>query len=162
MRIGAGLVFAPNSWFSTSFDYIRSFTGAIKDEMNFQDGFTRLGAGTDPNDWSMDDANEFRFGVELTAVQTRTRTFVIRAGGWVETSSNLQYRRSDPAPVPQAQQARVDALRVLYPAQGDDAWVHATGGVGFVANKRFQVDVGYDYEFRTGRSAVSTLLGYTF
>jgi long-subunit fatty acid transport protein len=167
-RAGVGLTFAPTSRLSFAADGVWVRTSALKNAVDFERGFeeagflkSTFGAVQDDGNWEQKDAIEVRLGAEITVVQTRTKTFVLRAGYWMESPSNLKFTAGSSVDTVQAQ-AAYDAVRVLAPNVNDPWWKHVTGGFGFAANKRLQIDMGVDYEFELEKWVASALLGYTF
>jgi hypothetical protein len=55
-----------------------------------------------------------------------------------------------------------DALSVVFPDDSGGPFTHATFGFGLVSQKKWQFDVGGDYEFKTSTFVASALIGYTF
>ncbi|KAA0254876.1 MAG: hypothetical protein EDX89_08340 [Acidobacteria bacterium] len=165
-RAGLGATIAPSPRFAMTLEGTWVQSSTFLDNTDIENGFEGAVAVGAPqssvrSNWDQSDTWEARIGLEYSVVQTRTRLFSLRAGFWAESPSNLRFT------FPQAQddlvaRAANDAIRALFP-DVDDPWLtHVTGGLGAVFNKKFQVDVGVDYETHTKRLVGSALLGYTF
>lgn len=171
MRLGFGLNFSPSSSLALSLEGVWVGTSAFKDSVNFSQAFREWDSGfftpgdsgnpRDAKNWEASDSFEARFGLEWSVVQTRTTIFAVRTGYWTVSPSNLRYVGGEAQFV--QNRALYDYLRITNP-NVDDPWLHhLTGGIGAVFSKKFQVDVGVDWEFaETDAVAFSALVGYTF
>lgn len=167
MRIGLGLNVSPSSSLSLSLEGVFVGSSAFAKEVNYARGFSTWAAfpGAESpaiaGNWDSDDSFEARFGLEWSVVQTRTQIFALRAGYYGISPSNVRYTAGEATTV--FNRALYDYVRYSYPNVNDPWLHHVTGGLGAVFNKKFQIDVGADYEFaETKALAVSMLLGYTF
>ena len=165
-RAGLGVTIAPSPRFAMTLEGTWVQSSSFLSNTDIENAFAGAGAVGAPqsalrSNWDQSDTYEARIGLEYSVVQTRTQLFSLRAGFWAESPSNLRFT------FPQGQdevvaRAANDAIRALFPNL-DDPWLtHVTGGLGAVFNKKFQVDVGVDYETHTQRLVASALLGYTF
>ncbi len=160
MRVGVGFSWAFHPRWSLAVDTVYLGTSKEKDGLNFSDPRPLPAAWQEAN-WTQDDTWEVRAGFEWAVVQTRTTAFTARAGGWVQTASDLRFDYGD-ATVSPIDQYYFDALSVNFPKGKDDPFTHATFGFGLVSQKKWQFDVGADYEFKTSTFVASGLIGYTF
>jgi long-subunit fatty acid transport protein len=160
MRVGVGVSWAFQPRWSLGVDTVFLGTSKAKDGLNFSD-IRPLPAAWKAENWRQDDTWEVRVGLEWAVVQTRTTAFTARLGGWVQTPSDLRFDYGD-ATVSQEDQYYFDALSVTFPKDKDDPFTHATFGFGLVSQKKWQFDVGADYEFKTSTFVASGLIGYTF
>lgn len=159
MRAGLGISWAFNPRWSLGLDVVYLGTSKEKDKINYNDPRPPA-AAMRPENWKQDDTWEIRAGLEWSVVQTRTTAFSVRFGGWMQTASDLRFV---PKNAPEYSDAYFfDALKVIFPEKSDDAFTHATVGFGLVSQKRWQFDVGGDYEFKTKTFVASGLVGYTF
>ena len=160
MRVGAGFSWAFHPRWSLGMDGVFLGTSAEKDEINYADPRPPA-AAMDPGNWEQDDTWEVRAGLEWSLVQTRTTSLSARFGGWLQTASDLRFVPKGEAPGYDTQYF-FDALSVVFPSESSSSFTHATFGFGLVSQMKWQVDVGGDYEFKTGTFVASGLLGYTF
>ncbi len=164
-RAGFGVTFAPSPKVSFTAEGVWVETSQILARTNLDVGFQDYGSVVPvPRDrgfWSQNDTWEVRLGAEYSVVQTRTRLFVLRAGYWMESPSNIKFTYAQTLDTATTRAAD-DFVRVIFP-NVDDPWLkHVTFGLGAVFNKKFQIDVGGDYEFETKRFVASALAGYVF
>lgn len=158
MRVGLGMNWTFNPKWSVSIDGVWVGTKQLRDEMNLDD--PRLAQfQVNPGSWTQKDSFEARLGLEWSVVQTRTTSLAVRLGGWMQTASNLQFDQTDAT---FQSTFYYDALRVIFPKENDPNYMHVTGGLGLALQKRWQFDVGVDYELETKTTNFSGLVGYTF
>ena len=95
-------------------------------------------------DFKIDDGNELHLGGEYRWALSEASAIFIRAGAWHDPAHTLSFRGNA---------AQFPPLAARFPA--GSAQTHGAGGIGFVANKHFQVDLGVDIASRQDSGSLS-------
>ncbi len=160
-RVGLGLTYAPAPKWTLAADVVRvgysNLLGSIDWDKAILGPYPK--EARDKGNWDIPDAWEIRFGAEFIPLETRTKLLTLRGGFFTETASNLRFQYATSVA---ANQAAIDLLRALFPDENLPQQMHATWGVGYLANRQWQIDAGFDYEFKQKKLVASMLLGYYF
>jgi long-chain fatty acid transport protein len=97
----------------------------------------------------LNNANQFRLGVERLALMSGGRVFALRGGTWYDPFHQLYVEADASTGLPLPRWA------VQFP-KGDGAW-HASFGAGYTTRRHFQLDVAADLSDQVSTFAVSTV-----
>ena len=84
----------------------------------------------------LNNADQFRLGVERLALLSGGRVFALRGGAWYDPNHQMYFEADESTGLPAPRWA------VLFPKH-DGTW-HVSGGVGFTTRRHLQVDAAVD------------------
>lgn len=132
---GVGLVYEITRNWKVAFDYNRVQYSDLTDD------FTSIFPGLNPDDYFIDDGNQYHLGFEYRFARTAV-PFRVRFGGWQEPAHQLQYRGDDLTE------------QILFDFGDDDE--HGTVGLGAIfLDGHLELNAAADFASRTSTGALS-------
>jgi long-chain fatty acid transport protein len=138
---GVGMAVRPINRLTITFDYDRVlYSQLVNNMMDFGGN-----PGFDPQNYVVDDANEFHLGVEYVFLAGNV-AIPVRLGTWTDPDHKIRYEGQYPE-------------EKAYFAGGKDQ-THITGGFGIAVGKKFQIDVAYDHADLVKTGSLSAVIRF--
>jgi len=141
---GAGLAARPTDYLTITFDYDRVKYSQFAPD-HFVDIFGDAQGNPEPQNYKIDDGNEYRAGVQW-AIPMGQNVLALRVGWWSDPDHKVRYTG-----------AQIDE-QILF--QSGKTENHYCGGVGFSAGQHFQFDLGIDSSSLVTTGAASAVFRF--